>query len=322
MFASPLGLLIGLSLGALGGGGSILAVPVLVHAAGQSPQEATATSLVVVGLAAVLGLFDHHRGGRVEWPIGATFVATGIFGAMAGTTLNQRLDGDVLLVGFAVLMLVVAGRMLVKARSSHRADRAGASADGDSPTLCGEPGSCAVALSATLRRSSGGDVRAPLDLLEALGPRSPGVVDGPDDGRSFVEGGTWRSHRLWRSRRCLARLVVAGTVVGFLTGLFGVGGGFIIVPALTLGLGMTMPAAVGTSLLIIAGNAAMALGLRGVGSVDWSVAAPFAIAAGIGVLLGSRLAGRLPAAKASAAFAVLTIAIALYTGVQAVGGLT
>jgi len=320
VFASPLGLLIGLSLGALGGGGSILAVPVLVYAAGQTPQEATATSLVVVGLAALLGLVDHHRAGRVQWPIGTTFIATGIAGAMVGTAVNHRLDGDVLLLGFAVLMFGVAGRMLVKARNAMRAGAASPSVT-TGPVLCGEPDSCAVALSDSLRRSSVSKRANALDLLDTVGQRTLEVPGTPDDGRTFVDGGTWRNHRLWRSRRCLGRLIVAGTVVGFLTGLFGVGGGFVIVPALTLGLGMTMSSAVGTSLLIIAGNAVIALALRGVGAVDWSVAAPFAIAAGIGVLLGSRLAGRLPAAKASAAFAVLTIAIAGYTASQAIGAL-
>lgn len=316
MLASPLGLLIGLSLGALGGGGSILAVPVLVSVAGQTPQEATATSLVVVGLAAAIGLVDHHRARRVQWPIGLVFIATGVAGSAVGTTINHRLDGDVLLVAFAVLMLAVAIRMLVNARSSRRRGTGGAEAPAaaDVP-VCAEPDSCAAAITSALSRTpatvGGGSAVAPSADGAPTGRRPPMVIEGAD----------WRDHPLWRSRRCVARLVVAGSVVGFLTGLFGVGGGFVIVPALTLGLGMTMAGAVGTSLLIIVGNAVVALALRGVGSVDWSVAAPFAIAAGIGVLLGSRLAGRLPAATAASAFAVLTIVVALATGGEAIAGL-
>jgi hypothetical protein len=113
------------------------------------------------------------------------------------------------------------------------------------------------------------------------------------------------------------KFVGAGTVVGFFTGLFGVGGGFIIVPALTLLLGFTMPEAIGTSLLIIGINAAVALAGR-VGQVDvnWSSAIPFALASFVGVLVGSRLADRLPARTSLRWFAGLLVAIALYTATR------
>ena len=321
MYASPLGLLIGLSLGALGGGGSILAVPVLVYAAGQSPQEATATSLVVVGLAAVIGLVDHHRAGRVQWPIGLVFIATGIAGALAGTKLNAGIDGDVLLVLFALLMLVIAVRMVRgRRRSAATGDDAGApttAGDACDPATGDVPvgASCATVLREGLSRpgSRPGD-GAPRQVL---------VLDRVV-GTELHDGSTGtglRDHPLWRSRRCLVRLVLAGSLVGFLTGLFGVGGGFIIVPAFTLGLGLAMPEAVGTSLLIIVGNAVVSLAGRGLGAVDWSVAAPFAVAAGIGVVVGSRLSGRIPAERSTRAFGVLTIAVALYTGGQALTAL-
>lgn len=112
-------------------------------------------------------------------------------------------------------------------------------------------------------------------------------------------------------------MLAAGTLVGFFTGLFGVGGGFIIVPALTLLLGFAMPEAIGTSLLIIAINAAIALAARsGITAVDWSVTVLFTLAALVGVLAGRRTADRLPARTMLRAFAVLLIAVGAYTALD------
>ena len=111
LLAVPLGFAIGLALGALGGGGSILAVPVLVYAAGQSAGAATTTSLLVVGVASLVGLVGHWRAGRVRPLTGLLFGVVGIGGSLAGTALNRRLDGDLLLAAFAVLILVAVLRM-------------------------------------------------------------------------------------------------------------------------------------------------------------------------------------------------------------------
>lgn len=111
--ASPLGFLIGLSVGALGGGGSILAVPILVYVAGQDPRAATTTSLVIVGMAAVVGMADHWRSGRVRIGPGLVFGLTGVGGSLSGSALNRRLDPDLLLLAFAGLVLVAAWRMLI-----------------------------------------------------------------------------------------------------------------------------------------------------------------------------------------------------------------
>jgi uncharacterized membrane protein YfcA len=109
------------------------------------------------------------------------------------------------------------------------------------------------------------------------------------------------------------RVALVGTAVGFLTGLFGVGGGFVIVPALTLILGFTMPQAIGTSLLVIAINAATALAARlGTTGVDWSVALPFTAAALAGVLTGSRIANRIDARALVRWFAASLVALSLY----------
>jgi uncharacterized protein len=262
LLASPLGLLVGLSLGALGSGGSILAVPALVYAAGQTAQEATATSLLLVGTAAISGLWRHFRAGRVRAVTGTVFGLTGIGGSLAGSVLNRRLDPDVLLLAFSGLIVVAAWRML---------------------TAC-----------PTCTRS--GEARA-------------------------LEEGARATRRRLSAGRALAALA-AGTGVGFLTGLFGVGGGFVIVPVLTLVLGFAMPQAIGTSLLVVAINSATALGARfGSAHVDWGVAGAFTLAAVVGVQIGGRIADRLDPERSLRAFAGMLVLLALYTGGRAAAGL-
>jgi uncharacterized protein len=270
LLASPLGFLVGLSLGALGGGGSILAVPALVYGAGQSPTEATATSLLLVGVASIVGLRPHLRAGRVRVAAGLAFGAAGIPGSLAGSALNHRLDPEALLLGFSVLVLVAAWRMLTGC-----------------PT-CTKVG-------------------------ESL---ATGAAAGGGGG---VGGGVRVATRL-DARRLLA-IVAAGTGVGFLTGLFGVGGGFVIVPALTLLLGFNMPTAIGTSLLVIGVNSAVGLAARiSAASIDWGVTLPFTVAAVVGVLTGGRLAGRLDPERSLRWFAGLLVAVAVYTAADVLLG--
>lgn len=262
LLASPLGFLIGLSLGALGGGGSILAVPALVYGAGQDPKAATASSLLLVGIASLIGLQPHLRAGRVRVTTGLAFGAAGIPGSLLGTAVNHRLDPDHLLVGFAGLVLLAAWRMLTGCPTC---------------TKVGEEGA--------LR-----------------GTGAIGVVARVD------------------ARRVVA-VLAAGSAVGFLTGLFGVGGGFVIVPALTLLLQLNMPTAIGTSLLVIAVNAAVGLAARvGTTGIEWGVTLPFAVAAVAGVLTGGRLAGRLEPRRSLRWFAALLVAVAIYTGIDGLVG--
>lgn len=272
LLASPLGFAIGFALGALGGGGSILAVPALVYAAGQSPTDATATSLLIVGGASAFGLVGHWQAGRVRWASGTVFGLVGIGGSIAGTALNRRLDDNMLLAGFAALIVLAAWRMLTGCPSCTRV---------------GET----EALSNNSAMNNGGRV----GLLTRITNLTTGQ---------------------------LVVAAAAGTAVGFLTGLFGVGGGFVIVPALTLALRFTMPQAVGTSLLVITINALVALAARGgPGAVEWSIALPFTIAAFGGVAAGVRAADRLPARSLLRWFAALLVAVALFTGTQATAGL-
>ncbi len=273
LLASPLGFLIGLSLGALGGGGSILAVPALVYAAGQDPRAATATSLFLVGMAALVGMGSHHRAGRVRAGTGVVFGLAGIGGSLVGTAVNQRLDPDLLLLGFSALIVIAAWRMLTGCPTC---------------TQVGEQ----------------------LELQAA--------ADSADAGHGILTRA-----RAALDARTVVTVLLAGTGVGFLTGLFGVGGGFVIVPALTLLLKLSMPEAIGTSLLVIAINSATALAARlGTSSIEWAVALPFTIAAIGGVLVGGRIADRLDARRSLRWFAALLVAVALYTGTEAFFALT
>jgi uncharacterized membrane protein YfcA len=256
LLASPLGFLIGLSLGGLGGGGSILAVPALVYVAGQSPGAAVGTSLVVVLLVALGGLVPHHRAGRVRVGPGLGFAAAGVGGSLAGTAANAAVDPDVLLLAFSGVMLVAAAAMHRRARNAARADDPGAASTVD-----------------TLVR---------VDRTVAL------------------------------------RVAAVGTAVGALTGFFGVGGGFVVVPALVLTLHFSMPDAVGTSLLVIAANSAVALVARlGTGDLEWHVIIPFAVAGLAGVLTGSRLAERADARHLARAFSAALVLVALAMGARA-----
>ena len=204
------GLLIGVLLGALGGGGSILTVPVLVYLLHQEPHAATAGSLLIVGITAAAGTIAHWRTGRVRLAPGIAFGVLGVAGSYAGTRLSSSVPPDLLLSLFAGLMLAAAAAMLRR-----------------------RPG------------TAGQDERA--------------------GGSTIV-------------RRALT-IIAAATGVGLLTGFFGVGGGFVIVPALVLLLGFDMPAAVGTSLLVIAINSAAALAARLGGPVshDWALLAVFTV---------------------------------------------
>ena len=271
----PLGLLIGVALGALGGGGSILAVPALVYIVGLEPKPAVTTSLVIVGVTAVGGMLGHLRAGRVHVGAGLWFGLAGVAGSLLGSRLNRAVDPQVLLIAFSGVMVVAAWRMWVSARSQERA-LAKAPRSGAASTLSVE-------------------FITPDPLFATPAPTH--TTRSPRDTISLVAG-----------------VVAAGTVVGFMTGFFGVGGGFIIVPALVLVLRFDMPIAVGTSLLVIAINSGTALATRlATTGVDWRVAVPFTLAGLVGALGGTHLASRAPSSTLVRWFAALLVAVAAYT---------
>jgi len=258
------GLLIGATLGAMGGGGAIITVPVLIYLLGQSPTEATTGSLVVVGVSAAVSMTAHHRAGRVRWVEGAAFGLLGTLGTAVGSRLSTRVDPQVLLLSFAILLIVVAALLVLRARSRWRA--------------------------------------GPADEGE-LGLAEPVVQ--------------LRPTLMCNCPRAL-RVVGAASVVGLVTGFFGVGGGFVVVPALVMALDFTMPVAAGTSLLVIAINSATALASRlGAGiNLDWPLLLIMTATAVGGSLVGTRVAGRVSPRALTHAFAALLIVVAGYTGVQ------
>ncbi len=266
--AIPLGALIGITLGALGGGGSILTVPVLVYLLGQTPHAATTGSLIVVGVTAAAGAALHWREGRVRPVAGLVFGLLGVVGSYVGTRLSAGVDSHVLLSAFAGLMVVAAVAM---ARRRSGAAAVPAEQPEESVYPMGGGGTAVVA-------------------LQARGHVTANAV----------------------------RLLAAATVVGLLTGFFGVGGGFVIVPALVLALGFTMPVAVGTSLLVIAINSAAALLARIGGHLtfDWGLLLVFALAAVGGTLVGNRLASRVRPARLNTAFLWLLLLVAAYTAAR------
>lgn len=250
LLALPFGVAIGLSLGLVGGGGSILAVPVLVYVLGEPVKAATTESLLIVGTTALLGSLDHAHAGRVRWRTALAFGGAGVVGALGGTVLNRAMGSRSILLAFALLLLVAAAAM-VRGRGE---------------------------------------------------PRRPEI-------RAHGRG-------LW------LRVVPAGLGTGLLTGFFGVGGGFAIVPALTLLLALPLTAAVGTSLLVIAITSAGALAAHlGSGGIDWAVAAAFTSAAVAGAFAGSRLGRRTPTRRLVQVFALLVAAIAVFMIAESVAAL-
>ncbi len=265
------GALIGLSLGALGGGGSILAVPVLVYALGQSPAQATTGSLVVVGVTSLVGAFAAHRAGNVLVARGATFgmVATG--GAVAGARASAAVPETVLLAAFAVLMLAVGTLLAVRQWRGRHAD------PGDRPT-------------------------------DRPGLDDPIITFSP----TFA----------CQCPRALKVLLTA-TAVGLLTGFLGVGGGFLVVPALLVALSLPMEYAAGTSLVVITITSSVALVARAGSGVspDWWPVVALTAAAAAAAVAGARIADRSDTRRLSGAFTGLVLAVAAYTAAQALPAL-
>jgi uncharacterized protein len=285
LLALPVGILIGLSLGALGGGGSILTVPALVYLLGVSPHSATTASLIIVGITSLVGVAAHLRAGRVRVRSGVVFGVLGAGGAFLGSRLSASISPDVLLAAFSVLLAGAAVTML------HRRLRAAPAPEA--------PACARLAVPAQPPGRPGGQV-----ALRHSPPLAPSL---PQPG----------------SRISPARLAAAATIVGLVTGFFGVGGGFVVVPALVLALGFDMPAAVGTSLLVIAINSASAL-LSRLGTharIEPGLLLAFTAVAVAGAVAGSRIASKVRPERLAGAFTVLMIAIAVYIAARSVPAL-
>lgn len=238
-----IGLVIGALVGLLGGGGSILAVPALVYLAGQDLQQAVATSLLVVGITAVVAVLPRLRERQISWRIGLLFGVAGAATAFAGAAVNRALPDELTLALFAVVMVGAGIRMLQEKPATGTA--------------------CAV-----------------------------------DGGRV-----NWR--------RCLPRTLAGGLGVGFLTGLLGVGGGFLIIPVLVLALGLPMPTAIGTSLVVVAINSAAGFAAHaGEATVDVPVTLAFTGAAVVAAMVAGRVGARIHTDRLRRWFAWLVLAVA------------
>jgi uncharacterized membrane protein YfcA len=278
LLAVVAGALIGLSLGELGGGGSILAVPVLVFLLDQDAGQATTGSLVVVGVTSLIGAVTAHRASNVMLGRGVTFGVVAIGGAAAGAKASAHVADSVLLAAFAALMLVVGGLMALRQiRHAHQSRHA-------SP---GHP-----------------------NRADRLHPRLEDPII------AFREGFMCDCPRA-------VKVLATATVVGLLTGFLGVGGGFLVVPALVLALALPMSYAVGTSLVVITLTSAAALAVRvGTGTTpDWALVAALTAASAVGGIVGARLADRIDTTRLSAAFTVLVLGVAIYTTAQALPAL-
>lgn len=279
LIAIALGLLVGLSLGALGGGGSTLAVPILVFVAGMEAQDATTASLLVVGVASAFGVIGHYRAGNVRLGAGVAFGLAGIFGSRIGTLVNQSIDEQVLLLAFSGLIVFVAFRMYRSVNRRRDLGKLAPVLDGNGGDVGDSGGSSGVATKERVTQRAGLELSAP----------------------------------------AIAKLAAAATAVGLLTGLFGVGGGFAVVPALTLLLKFPTRVAIGTSLVVIVINAGMALAMRaGELDFDWGVVVPFLITVSVGVIIGSRIASRIDADRLTRAFAIMLFVVAAYTALSTV----
>lgn len=291
LLAIGIGVVIGLVIGALGGGGGVLTVPALVFLLGVSAHEAASASLVIVGLAALVGVPAHARSGNVRWRDGAVFGAVGTVAAVAGTAASRHLDQRVLLLAFALVIAVAAVLMLRDARRPARPSDD--DQDGKRPTPAGSS-------TETADPAADGTGPTSVAVIERSATRPPASPSRP----ALVQA---------------AIIVGGGLAVGLMTGLFGVGGGFLAVPVLVLVMRWPMPVAVGTSLLVIVINSGAALAARiGVEAFDWDLIVPVTAAAVVATLAGKMITDRVSSPVLGRTFAVMLVLLAGYTATRSV----
>ena len=237
-----MGIVIGMIVGGVGGGGAILALPVLVYVLGEAVGPATTASLIVVAIAAAVGAGALALRGHVCQRIALTFTAPAAAAALLGTVASRAISPQALILAFVPVMLLASAATWQRAAQTQEEDA----------------GEC------------------------------PHVA--------------------------FSRLLVAGSGVGFLTGFFGVGGGFLIVPLLTLWFGLRFRRAVATSLVIITltGIAALAAHLAVGATVEVTITVALSAATAVGALAGTLLSQRMPQALLGHAFAVVIGLLALF----------
>jgi uncharacterized membrane protein YfcA len=235
MIGYSLALLIGLTLGLLGGGGSILTVPILVYLLKMDPKQAIALSLAIVGITSLIGVFRHAKVKNVDYKVAALFAPIAMIGTFGGAKISQFLTGEIQLLFFGIIMLLASIHMF-KGKKEKEEE-----------------------ISKT--------ISYPLLTIQAI-------------------------------------------IVGIITGIVGVGGGFLIVPALVLLAGLSMKKAVGTSLLIISLNSLSGfIGHIGIVEIPWSFLFKFTAFSGIGIIIGSYLSDFVPQQKLKKIFAIFLICV-------------
>lgn len=279
--ALAVGALIGLVVGALGAGGGILSVPALIYLLGVAPHEATSASLVIVLFTALAALGGRIGKNTICYQIALVFAALATVGTWLGSLANRAVSADLLMYAFALLLICVGLVMLRRAypglfRGAARAGSSGVFSDDGVAAADGASGTGSTPALRTV--SATGEVTS--------------IGGAP----------------LWR-------VALVATVTGALTGFFGVGGGFAIVPALTLVLHLPIKRAASTSLLIMAITAVVALVARAQTSlnVDLGVIGAFTVASMLGAVAGAPLTRKVSSQKLTASFAALLLAVAVAT---------
>jgi len=280
--ALAVGALIGLVVGALGAGGGILSVPALIYLLGVAPHEATSASLVIVLFTALAALAGRIGKNTICYQIALVFAALATVGTWLGSLANQAVSADLLMYAFALLLICVG---LVMLRRAYPGLFRGAARAGSSGVFSDDGVAAAD--------DAGGTGSTPaLRAVSAMGEvTSIGAVP------------------LWR-------VALVATITGALTGFFGVGGGFAIVPALTLVLHLPIKRAASTSLLIMAITAVVALVARAQTSLNvdlLGVIGAFTVASMLGAVAGAPLTRKVSSQKLTASFAALLLAVAVAT---------
>lgn len=259
--AAVIGIGIGIVVGALGAGGGILAVPVLVYLLDFAPHDATAASLIIVAFTAVVALRHPMKSGNVAWREGLTFGAIAIAGAALASRTSLLIPERILMLLFGALLFAVSFVMVRRALRTRREENALAAGEPSAPALGRE------------------ELPAP-----AHGRRLP-------------------------------VLIAAAAITGILTGLFGVGGGFLAVPMLMIAVGLPMRRATGTSLVVMIMSSISALVAR-LGTptnIDFLAVALFALGSALGGALGGPIAARARPSTLTFCFAGLLFLIGTFT---------
>ncbi|MEN9203426.1 MAG: sulfite exporter TauE/SafE family protein [Thermostichus sp. DG_1_6_bins_120] len=245
-----LAICIGISLGLIGGGGSILAAPILIYVMSVPPKSAFAMTLVIVGIASVIGAIPHWRQGNVNPKVIALFAPTSMLGSYLGARLASLpfITATIQLMTFGVMMLIASISMIRKGTSKSE------------------------------------------ELLNYVEHRDqPTIIP------------KWLG------------IALEGLLVGVLTGFVGIGGGFLVIPALVLFGDTPMKEAVGTSLIILTLKSVTGFaGYFGHVPIDWNLLLSFTVASSAGILLGSYLNQFVSAKQLEKGFGYFVLVVAIF----------